>query len=68
MIARRMSHCIMSACNPVINDRPVCGQFFAAIRDFLEKPARVKETIRRHCVKHFEEHSHFIKKRPGEEF
>ena len=68
MITRRMSHFIMSTYNPVINHRPVYGQLFAATRDFLEKPARVKETIRRHCVKYFEEHSYFIKKRPGEEF
>ena len=42
----RPLHCLMSTCNPnVHNNRPIHGQFFAVIRDFVEKnPGKQRES------------------------
>ena len=67
MITRRLLFYIMSNYNPVC-ERPIYGHLFDAICEFLEKPVRDRDTIRRHCAKHFGTNSFFITKRPGERF
>ena len=69
MLPRRSLFHLMSMHNPnFCDDCPICGLFFAAIRDFIESNPGDKTKIINKCVKHFEEHPFFIQKRPGELF
>ena len=68
-LPRRLLCFIMGNCNfDGCEKRLVCGYFFEAIRDFLEKTAKEKEKICKLCIKHFKESPNHIHKRLDEPF